>query len=549
MNDAATPRREVAWAQVDAAAHTLGSTTLNQLFAADADRVTRMGVAACGLQADFSKQRVDAAGVEALFALAEAAELPQWIARLFAGEPVNHTEGRAVLHPALRAPRDAGFSALGEPVMDDVHAVLDRMATFVGGVRGGDWTGHTGQRITDVVNIGIGGSDLGPRMVCEALVDGEQPLQTRFVSNVDATEITRVCAGLDAATTLFIVTSKSFGTAETLANAATAKQWLQGQLGDDADIAKHFVAVSTNHDAVADFGINTDNMFGFWDWVGGRYSLWSAVGLSIALAVGMDAFRALLDGAHAMDEHFRNAPMRDNLPVWLGLIGIWNTNALGLPSQVVVPYAQALARLPAYLQQLEMESTGKGVSRDGKPVARQTIVSLWGDIGTNGQHAFFQMLHQGPQALPVDFIVPARLGHGVDHQHRMLIANCLAQSEALMRGKTAEQVREELHGRGMDGEALEAAIPHRVFAGNRPSTTIVLPTVDAQTLGSLIALYEHKVFVQSVIWDINAFDQWGVELGKQLATVIDDELAGGPAQPHDASTTALIATLRQAQAG
>ena len=544
MKSAATPRREAAWAQLDGAAADLGGTTLNQLFAAAPDRVSAMCVAACGLHGDFSKQRVDAGGLDALFTLAEAAELPSWIARLFAGEPINHTENRAVLHPALRAPRDASFAAAGEPVVDAVHDVLDRMAVCVEQVRSGQWRGHTGQRITDVVNIGIGGSDLGPRMVCEALVSSEQALRVHFVSNVDATEITRVCAKLDAASTLFIVTSKSFGTAETLANAATAKQWLLDQLGDDADVAKHFVAVSTNHSAVAEFGIDTDNMFGFWDWVGGRYSLWSAVGLSIALAVGMDEFRSLLAGAHAMDEHFRHAPLRENLPVWLGLIGIWNTNALGLPSQVVVPYAQALARLPAYLQQLEMESTGKGVTRDGAPVLRQTIVSLWGDIGTNGQHAFFQMLHQGPQALPVDFILPAKLEHDAPHQHRMLVANCLAQSEALMRGKTAEQVREELTAKGLIGEELEAAISHRVFTGNRPSTTIILPTVNAETLGSLIALYEHKVFVQSVIWDINAFDQWGVELGKQLATVIEAELAGGGRQPHDASTASLIDMLR-----
>ena len=543
MTQTATPHCEAAWARLDAVAHALGGTTLNELFAAEPERVAGMSVAACGLHGDFSKQRVDAAGLDALFGLAEAAELPAWIARMFAGEAINHTENRAVLHTALRAPGDAGMRAQGSPVMDAVHAVLDRMEDFVGRVRDGQWLGHTGKHITDVVNIGIGGSDLGPRMVCEALVDGQEPVAVHFVSNVDATEITRVCARLDAATTLFIVTSKSFGTAETLANAATAKTWLLGQLGGDAEIAKHFVAVSTNHTAVEAFGIDTDNMFGFWDWVGGRYSLWSAVGLSIALAIGMARFRELLAGAHAMDTHFQAAPLRENLPVWLALIGIWNTNALGLPSQVIVPYAQALARLPAYLQQLEMESTGKGVTRDGEAVTRQTIVSLWGDIGTNGQHAFFQMLHQGPQALPVDFIVPAKLGHTVDHQHRMLIANCLAQSEALMRGKTAAQVREELTAKGLEGDALEAAIPHRVFTGNRPSTTLVLPTVDAKTLGSLIALYEHKVFVQSVIWDINAFDQWGVELGKQLATVIEAELAGGDAQPHDASTAALIKTF------
>ncbi|WP_348673419.1 glucose-6-phosphate isomerase [uncultured Abyssibacter sp.] len=535
-----------AWAEVARHAARLRSIPTRSLFAADAARVERMSLDVAGLHLDFSKQRIDNDAMEALRVLARSADVAAQIRQQFAGDAVNFTEGRAALHMALRAPKDAANPPGGPAIASDVHGVLDRIEAFDDRVRTGAWVGFTGEPITDVVNIGIGGSDLGPRMVCEALAESVRGPRPHFVSNVDATELTRVLRGLKPQTTLFIVTSKSFGTAETLANATTARAWLVDALGDQAAVAKHFVAVSTAAERVSAFGIDPQNMFGFWSWVGGRYSLWSAVGLSIALALGMDSFRALLAGAHAMDEHVRAAPLESNAAAWMALVGIWNSNALGLPSQVIVPYAQALARVPAYLQQLEMESNGKSVRSDGHATEHQTVPALWGDVGTNGQHAFFQMLHQGPQPLPIDFILPVRLTHGQDHQHRMLVANCLAQSEALMQGKSAEQVREELAGQGMSGETLEDAVPHRVFEGSRPSTTILLPTIDPAALGALLALYEHKVFIQSVVWGINAFDQWGVELGKQLATVIEQELASGQAGSHDASTTAL---MHRVQAG
>lgn len=528
-----------AWSQLGAAVEALGQRRTPELFAAEPDRVERMSLEAAGLYLDFSKQRVDAAGLEALWSLAQSARVTDHLRQQFAGDAVNFTEDRAALHMALRAPRNAQQPPGGPAIAEAVHDVLDRMEAFVHRVRSGAWTGATGEPITDVVNIGIGGSDLGPRMVCEALAEQVRGPRPHFVSNVDATELSRVLAGLRPASTLFVVTSKSFGTAETLANARSARAWLVDALGDAA-VAKHFVAVSTAAERVSDFGIDVDNMFGFWSWVGGRYSLWSAVGLSIALSLGMDGFRALLAGAHAMDAHVRDAPPEGNAAVWMALIGIWNTNGLQLPSQVIVPYAQALARVPAYLQQLEMESNGKTVNSDGVAVQQQTVPALWGDVGTNGQHAFFQMLHQGPTALPVDFILPVSLDHGHPDQHRMLIANCLAQSEALMQGKSAGQVREELRSQGLSSQALEDAVPHRVFEGGRPSTTILMPCIDARSLGALLALYEHKVFVQSVVWGINAFDQWGVELGKQLASVIDDELRLAVPGEHDPSTAALL---------
>ncbi|MEC9406856.1 MAG: glucose-6-phosphate isomerase [Pseudomonadota bacterium] len=537
-----------AWSQLDAAVKAVGGRRTSELFAAEPDRVERMSLEAVGLYLDFSKQRVDAQGLQALWSLARSARVADHLRQQFAGDPVNFTEGRAALHMALRAPRDAAHPPGGPAVAADVHGVLDRMEAFVHRVRSGAWTGATGEPITDVVNIGIGGSDLGPRMVCEALAEQVRGPRPHFVSNVDATELTRVLAQLRPATTLVVVTSKSFGTAETLANARSARQWLVQALGEDA-VARHFVAVSTAAQRVADFGIDVDNMFGFWPWVGGRYSLWSAVGLSIALSLGMDGFRALLAGAHAMDEHVRSMPLEANAAVWMALIGIWNTNGLRLPSQVIVPYAQALARVPAYLQQLEMESNGKSVASDGSAVQHQTVPALWGDVGTNGQHAFFQMLHQGPSALPVDFILPVSLDHDHGDQHRMLMANCLAQSEALMQGKSADQVRQELQAQGLSGQALEDAIPHRVFEGSRPSTTLLMPCIDARSLGALLALYEHKVFVQSVVWGINAFDQWGVELGKKLASVIDDELRVAVPGEHDPSTAALLRRILETVAG
>lgn len=539
-----------AWSDLSRQAERLRGTPTPSLFEADPARVERMSLDAAGLHLDFSKQAVDAAALDALWALARSAKVAAHLRQQFAGDPVNFTENRAALHLALRAPKDAVNPPGGPAIASDVHEVLDRIEAFVDRVRSGAWVGHTGDAITDVVNIGIGGSDLGPRMVCEALAESVRGPRPHFVSNVDATELVRVLSGLRPQTTLFVVTSKSFGTVETLANARTARAWLVEALGDQAAVARHFVAVSTAAERVSAFGIDTDNMFGFWSWVGGRYSLWSAVGLSIALALGMDRFRALLGGAHAMDEHVRVAPMESNAAAWMAMVGIWNSNALALPSQVIVPYAQALARVPAYLQQLEMESNGKSVCSDGEPTEHQTVPALWGDVGTNGQHAFFQMLHQGPQRLPVDFILPVRPSHDNDAQHRMLVANCLAQSEALMQGKSAGQVRVELGRQGLSGQALEDAVPHRVFSGSRPSTTILLPSVNAASLGALLALYEHKVYIQSVIWGINAFDQWGVELGKQLASVIErqlaDGLSDGSAGSHDASTAHLMHRIQAA---
>lgn len=506
-----------AWTDVLAHARAPDSLSLKALFAADAGRATRFRAQACGLTLDYAKQRVDARALELLLKVAETRRLADWRRRLFAGEAINHTEGRAVMHVALRAPRGHAMYADGRRVDGEVHDVLDRMSAFCERVRGGDWRGAHGDTITDVVNIGIGGSDLGPRMVCEALaaITGPGP-RAHFVANVDAAQLAAVLQRLDPARTLFVVTSKTFTTQETMANASAARRWLVEALGTDA-VPRHFVAVSTNAEAVAAFGIERDNSFGFWDWVGGRYSVWSAVGLSAMLQLGPAMFRELLAGAHAMDRHFVEAPDAQNLPLLLALLAVWNHGALGCATQVIAPYAQRLAFFTGWLQQLEMESNGKGVRRDGTP-ARATTPALWGDVGTNGQHAFFQMLHQGPQVHPVDFILPVAADHALPGQQRLLIANALAQAAALMRGKDADEVRAELSGRGMKGEALEQAIPHRVFPGNRPSNLILLPRLDAFHLGALMAMYEHRSFVLSVLWDINAFDQWGVELGKQLAS-------------------------------
>jgi glucose-6-phosphate isomerase len=505
------------WSAVLSHARATGHDSLNALFAADETRAQSLRATACGLTLDFSKQRIDERALALLLAVAEARDLKTWRSRLMEGEAINHTEGRAVMHAALRAPRGLPMYADGKRIDGDVHDVLDRMATFSERVRDGSWHGARGDTITDVVNIGIGGSDLGPRMVCEALVAiaGKGP-RTHFVANVDGAQLAAVLASVDPARTMFVVTSKTFTTQETMANANAARRWLVDALGAPA-VAKHFVAVTTNLDAVTAFGIEPANAFGFWDWVGGRYSVWSAVGLSAMLRVGPGMFRELLAGAHAMDRHFVEAPFAQNLPVLLGLLAIWNQSALGCATQVIAPYAQRLIFFADWLQQLEMESNGKCVMRDGTPVTRSTP-ALWGDVGTNGQHAFFQMLHQGPEVHPVDFILPVKADHALPEQQRLLIANALAQAAALMRGKTADEVRAELIAKGLNGEALEQAIPHRVFPGNRPSNLILLPRLDAFHLGALMAMYEQRTFVLSVLWGINAYDQWGVELGKQLAT-------------------------------
>lgn len=542
-----------AWQALARHRDTLSGVRIGDLFARDPGRFDDLALSLDTDEGPFlldpSKNRMTAETFDLLCALADEVNLAGAIQAMFAGVPINETENRAAFHVALRHLSGKPLATGGADVMPEVRRVLDKITGFVAAVRGGAWTGATGKAVTDVVNIGIGGSDLGPAMVVGALAPyGRDDLSAHFVSNVDAAQMMRTLAPLDPETTLFIVTSKTFTTQETLRNARTAREWLVAALGEAA-VAKHFVAVSTNAAEVTKFGIDTVNMFGFWDWVGGRYSLWSAVGLSIALAVGMDAFVDLLKGAYAMDEHFRSAPFADNLPVALALTGIWNGTVFGAPCHAVLPYDQSLARFPAFLQQLEMESNGKGVTLAGLPVQTATAPVLFGEPGTNGQHSFYQMLHQGTLPVPADFIVVARSHYEVADHQPMLLANALAQTEALMRGRTAAEAEAEMVAKGMDAERARALAPHRAFPGDRPSTTILIPRLTPETLGMLIALYEHKVFVQSVIWGINAFDQWGVELGKTLAAAILPELASdAPPEGHDGSTAALIDLVRALRA-
>ncbi|MBL8471124.1 MAG: glucose-6-phosphate isomerase [Rhodocyclaceae bacterium] len=519
----------------------LRGVSMRELFAADGGRFERFSCSAAGIFLDYSKNRIDAATLDALIDLARERGLVEARSAMFAGAAINRTEQRAVLHTALRNRSGSAVLVDGEDVMPKVNAVLQRMAGFVAAVREGRWTGHTGEPITDVVNIGIGGSDLGPLMVCEALRPyGHARLCMHFVSNVDGAQITEVLRRVRPQSTLFIIASKTFTTQETITNARSARAWLLASGAAPEHVAQHFVAVSTNAEKVAAFGIDTANMFGFWDWVGGRYSLWSAIGLPIALYTGMDNFERLLDGAHAMDQHFRAAPLAENLPVLLAMLGIWYVNFFGTTSQGVAPYCQYLHRLPAYLQQLEMESNGKSVQMDGTAVDYPTCPVIWGEPGTNGQHAFFQLLHQGTALIPVDFIAPLRAHHPLSEHQLLLLSNCYAQTEALMRGKTADEVRAELSAQGLAAERLEALLPHKLFPGNRPSNTLLMDELTPQTLGALIALYEHKTFVQGVVWGINSFDQWGVELGKQLAGKIERELRCGQIGEHDASTAGLM---------
>ncbi|SHN46163.1 glucose-6-phosphate isomerase [Cryptosporangium aurantiacum] len=532
------------WAAAGEHAARLRDTHLRDLFAADADRADRLTVEAAGLIADYSKHRVDDDALAALFALARAADVEGHRDAMLRGEKINTTENRAVLHTALRAPRDAEIIVDGENVVPQVHEVLDRMASFSDRVRSGEWVGSTGQRIRTVVNIGIGGSDLGPRMAYEALKPYADPeIACRFVSNVDGDDLSANLTGLDAEQTLFIVASKTFTTLETMTNARAARDWLVGQLGDKADVAKHFVAVSTNLKAVEEFGIDPVNTFGFWDWVGGRYSFDSAIGLSLMVAIGPNGFRELLAGMRAIDEHFASAPLEQNLPVILGVLGVWYREFFDAQSHAVLPYAHYLSRFTDYLQQLDMESNGKRVRRDGTPVAYRTGPIVWGTPGTNGQHAYYQLIHQGTTLIPVDFLAFLHPAHEVGNQHDLLTANVLAQAEALAFGKTAEQVAAE-------GVAAEL-VPHRTFPGNHPSTTLVVEKLTPRTLGALVALYEHKVFVQGAIWQINSFDQWGVELGKALAQRIVPELEADaePELNHDSSTNALIRRHRAARRG
>lgn len=536
--------RHNAWKALEAHYAEVGTKQMKELFAEDAGRGTRMTLEAEGLLLDYSKNRVTDQTLRLLLALAEAAGLKQATEAMFTGQKINTTENRAVLHVALRAPVSEKIVVDGEDVVPEVHTVLDKMSAFSDRVRGGEWKGASGKRIKNVVNIGIGGSDLGPVMAYEALRHyTDRAMTFRFVSNVDGTDFVEAVRDLDAEETLFLVASKTFTTQETMTNAHSARDWfLKANGGDASAIAKHFVAISTNAKEVAKFGIDTDNMFGFWDWVGGRYSMDSAIGLSTMLAVGPENFRRMLDGFHAMDVHFRTAPLPQNMPVLMALLTVWYTDFFDAQTMAILPYEQYLKRFPAYLQQLTMESNGKHVTLEGKHVDTLTGPIYWGEPGTNGQHSFYQLIHQGTRLIPCDFIAFYKSLNPLGRHHDMLIANVFAQTEALAFGKTAEQVRAE-------GTA-EALVPHRVFEGNRPSNTILAEKLTPEMLGKLVALYEHNVFVQGVVWNINSFDQWGVELGKVLASKILGELESptAPEMQHDSSTAHLIELYRSRKA-
>jgi glucose-6-phosphate isomerase len=528
------------WQAVQGHAEKFSGVHLRDLFDSDPRRGERLTTQVADLYVDYSKNLVTDEVLAALFALAERAHLRERIAAMFAGEHINTTEDRAVLHVALRMPRDATLVVDGQDVVAEVHAVLDRMGAFTDRVRSGEWRGATGERIRTVVNIGIGGSDLGPVMAYEALKAYTDPqIQCRFVSNIDPTDLHQKTHDLDPASTLFVVVSKTFTTQETLTNATQARNWLLAGLGgDESAVAKHFVAVSTNTQRVAEFGIDTDNMFGFWDWVGGRYSLPSAVGLSVMIAIGKEQFADMLAGYHAVDEHFRTEPVERNVPALLGLLNVWYDTFLGAQSHAVLPYAQYLHRFAAYLQQLTMESNGKSVRLDGTPVEYQTGEVFWGEPGTNGQHAFYQLIHQGTKLIPADFVGFSQPNHDIDGMHDLFMSNFFAQTGALAFGRTAEQIAAE--------GVPESLVPHKVMPGNHPTTTIIAPKLTPSTLGQLIAVYEHIVFTQGTVWEINSFDQWGVELGKVMANQLAPLLTGESAQAADldSSTRAQIARYR-----
>ena len=524
----------------------IGNPHLRDLFAADPERFSRFSLSLGDLTLDYSKNRILPETMPLLVALADSAGVPAMRDAMFAGERLNPTEDRAVLHVALRAPPDAEIRVDGEKVIPQVHAVLDAFCGFADQVRAGEIRGVAEDRFTDVVNIGIGGSDLGPAMAVAALTPyrGDGP-KVHFVSNVDGAHLADTLAGLEAERTLFLIASKTFTTSETMTNAASARAWLAYRLGEEA-VSAHFAAISTNLGKVAEFGIRPDRVFGFWDWVGGRYSVWSAIGLPLAISVGAENFRAFLAGAHRMDEHFRTAPLAGNMPVLLGLLGVWYRNVWDFRTQAVLPYDQRLSRFAAHLQQLDMESNGKRVTRDRRLVEYRTGPVVWGEPGTNGQHAFFQLLHQGTEIVPADFLLAAEPHEDLGDHHPKLVANCLAQTEALAFGKTEREVRDELAAAGLAGEALEALVLHKVFPGNRPTNTLLYRRLDPPTLGMLLALYEHKVFVQGAIWDVNSFDQWGVELGKALATRLLPVVRDGASPAAlDSSTAGLVQQYRQ----
>jgi glucose-6-phosphate isomerase len=529
-----------AWKDLEAHQREIAPLHMRDLFAQDPQRFDKFSLRFKDILLDYSKNRITEQTMQLLRALAVQADLAGWTRRMFEGEKINITEDRAVLHVALRNRSNRPIRVDGQDVMPEVNAVLAHMKEFSDAVRGGAWTGYTGERITDVVNIGIGGSDLGPVMATEALKPYSRPdLRPHYVSNVDGTHIAETLKKVRPESTVFIVASKTFTTQETLTNAQSARRWFLDSAKDEAHIAKHFVALSTNEVEVKKFGIDPRNMFAFWDWVGGRYSLWSAIGLSIAVTIGFDDFEELLAGGHEMDEHFRTAPLEQNLPATLGLIGVWYNNFFGAQTHAILPYDQYMHRFAAYFQQGDMESNGKSVNRKGELVDVSTGPILWGEPGTNGQHAFYQLIHQGTKLIPCDFLAPIETHNPIGDHHPILLSNFFAQTEALMRGKTQEEAEKELSG--MDAAARRALAPHKRFAGNKPTNSILFKKLTPRTLGSLIALYEHKIFTQGVVWNINSFDQWGVELGKQLAKAILPELAGaGTVTSHDASTNGLI---------
>nr|WP_319555301.1 glucose-6-phosphate isomerase [uncultured Vibrio sp.] len=536
------PTQTQAWKALTAHFESAQDMDLKELFAQDADRFDKYSARfGSDILVDYSKNLINEETLKHLFTLAKETELKSAIEAMFSGEAINQTEGRAVLHTALRNRTNTPVMVDGEDVMPAVNAVLEKIKSFTERVIGGEWKGYTGKAITDIVNIGIGGSDLGPYMVTEALAPYKNHLNLHFVSNVDGTHIVETLKKVDPETTLFLIASKTFTTQETMTNAHSARDWFLETAGDQAHVAKHFAALSTNATAVSEFGIDTDNMFEFWDWVGGRYSLWSAIGLSIALAVGFDNFVELLDGAHEMDKHFVSTDLESNIPVILALIGIWYNNFHGAESEAILPYDQYMHRFAAYFQQGNMESNGKYVDRDGNAVTYQTGPIIWGEPGTNGQHAFYQLIHQGTKLIPCDFIAPAISHNPASDHHQKLMSNFFAQTEALAFGKCVETVKEELVLSGKNAEEVAAIAPFKVFEGNRPTNSILVKQITPRTLGNLIAMYEHKIFVQGVIWNIFSFDQWGVELGKQLANQILPELADeSEISSHDSSTNGLI---------
>jgi glucose-6-phosphate isomerase len=531
-----------AWKALTEHTKKLKTKTISASFQEEADRFETFSINAAGIFLDFSKNILTKETFSLLLNLAQERDVKNWIEKMFSGEKINITENRAVLHTALRNRSDEPILLDGKDVMPEIKKVLNKIRVFSEKVRSGSWKGYTGKKITDIVNIGIGGSNLGPAMAVEALTPYTDPnLNFHFVSNVDGTHIAETVKTLNPETTLFIIASKTFTTLETMTNAKTARNWFLGHAKDETFIAKHFVAVSTNKTSVEAFGIDSQNMFEFWDWVGGRYSLWSAIGLSIVIAIGMDQFEEFLSGAHEMDNHFRTADFENNIPIVLALVGILYNNFFGFETHALLPYDQYLRRLAAYVQQLDMESNGKHICKDGTQSKAATGPIIWGEPGTDGQHAFYQLIHQGTKLIPADFLAPANSHNPIGNHHQLLLANFFAQTEALMNGKTIEQVKEELKNSGLDEEKINEISPHKVFEGNRPSNSIMFKQLDPKTLGALIAMYEHKVFVQGIIWNICSFDQWGVELGKQLASRIIPELKGPEdITSHDPSTNNLI---------